>query len=313
METKAHHVLVGFFTLVVVLAMMGFAVWLGRPGGDVRQNMYDIVFDEAVTGLTKGSTVEFNGIKVGDIYGLRLDTKDPRHVIARVRVDANAPVRTDTQARLVQTSVTGPTVIRLTSGDAPDSKPLQSSDNSVPVIIAKPSPLSKLLTSGEDVAYNLNLVVMQMRNLFSPENMANIQRTLDNVAKTTDTLAAERENMGKTLRELAQASTQANKALADAASIMRSGKGMMDQEVRGSVQSAQRAMDHLEQTMQTVQQVVDNNHGALDSGLHGVSEVGPALTELRDTLGSLKMISRQLEERPADFLLKREPPREFTP
>ena len=54
-----------------------------------------------MSGLSKGSTVEFNGIKVGEVAQLQLDPEDPRRVRARIQVDASAPMRTDTRARLV--------------------------------------------------------------------------------------------------------------------------------------------------------------------------------------------------------------------
>ncbi len=86
METRAHHVLIGFFTLLVVGAALLFALWLGKIDSDTQFDAYDIVFQEAVSGLSKGSTVEFNGIKIGDVSSLRLDPQDPQRVIARVRV-----------------------------------------------------------------------------------------------------------------------------------------------------------------------------------------------------------------------------------
>ena len=93
METRAHHVLIGLFTLLVVSAALIFALWLGKSDADRQFEVYDIVFQEAVSGLSKGGTVEFNGIKIGDVVSLRLDPEDAHRVIARVRVDSTAPVR----------------------------------------------------------------------------------------------------------------------------------------------------------------------------------------------------------------------------
>ena len=112
METRAHHVLIGFFTLLVVGAALLFALWLGKVDSDTQFDAYDIVFQEAVSGLSKGSTVEFNGIKIGDVSSLRLDPQNPQRVIARVRVDSTAPMRTDTEARLVPSGITGLSIIR---------------------------------------------------------------------------------------------------------------------------------------------------------------------------------------------------------
>ena len=85
METRAHHVLIGLFTLLVVGAALMFALWLGKSDADRQFEVYDIVFQEAVSGLSKGGTVEFNGIKIGDVSSLRLDPQDPA---SRGRIEA---------------------------------------------------------------------------------------------------------------------------------------------------------------------------------------------------------------------------------
>lgn len=50
METRAHHVLIGLFTLLVVVAGLLFGVWLAKSHADREWHYYDVVFNEAVTG-----------------------------------------------------------------------------------------------------------------------------------------------------------------------------------------------------------------------------------------------------------------------
>ena len=210
METRAHHVLIGLFTVLVVGAALMFALWLGKSDADRQFEIYDIVFQEAVSGLSKGGTVEFNGIKIGDVVSLRLDPDDARRVIARVRVDAAAPVRTDTEARLVPAGITGLTMIRLTSGDDPGSVPLQAEDDVVPRLVAVPSAFGRLLADGEDAVTNVNELLVQARMLFSAENVAAIGRTLDNLEQTTAALAAQRDDVNAVLKQVTQASVEAS-------------------------------------------------------------------------------------------------------
>lgn len=313
METRAHHVLIGLFTLIVVGAALVFALWLGKIDSDRQFNMYDVVFQEAVAGLSKGSTVEFNGIKIGEVDSLRLDPKDPRRVLARIRVDSTAPIRTDTRARLTPAGITGISTIRLSSGDDPNSTELRPADGEVPVIVAQPSPLSKLLADGEDVMFNVNELLIQARALFSAENAASIGRTLQHLEQTSGALAAQREDMGRALHQLALAGEQANTALAETAKMMNSTTRLLDSQGRQTLESAQRSMAALEQTMQAVNELVAANRGQFDNGMRGIADIGPTLTELRRTLASLRTITRQLEDRPADYLLGLEPTKEFQP
>ena len=91
METRAHHVVIGLFTLIVVSAALLFCLWLTNSGSDRQFRLYDIVFNEPVSGLSQGSTVQYSGIRVGEVTQLRLDRDNPNKVWARIRVSASTP------------------------------------------------------------------------------------------------------------------------------------------------------------------------------------------------------------------------------
>lgn len=99
METRAHHVLIGLFTVIVVAGALLFGLWLAKSSVDTEFKDYEIVFNEAVSGLSKGSAVQYSGIKVGDVVTLRLDPKDPRRVLARIRLGGDTPIKEDTEAK----------------------------------------------------------------------------------------------------------------------------------------------------------------------------------------------------------------------
>ena len=313
METRAHHVLIGLFTLLVVSAALIFALWLGKSDADRQFEVYDIVFQEAVSGLSKGGTVEFNGIKIGDVVSLRLDPEDAHRVIARVRVDSTAPVRSDTRARLVPAGITGLSMIRLTSGDDPNSTALVTTDGSVPQIIAAPSPLSRLLADGEDAITNVNDLMVQARALFSHDNVVSVGRTLGNLEQATAALAAQRDDMGAALRQITQASRDASATLAEATRVLGTTNRLVGVQGTQTLDSARDAMQAFERAMGTVDRLLAENREPLDAGMRGLAEIGPAVAELRSTLGSVRAITRQLEDRPADYLLGLEPTKEFTP
>ena len=313
METRARHVLIGAFTLVVICVALSFSLWLGKTGHDKQFQVFDVVFREAVSGLSKGSTVEFNGIKIGEVSSLRLDPKDPRQVYARVRVDSSAPVRTDTQARMVMTGLTGNSVIRLSSGNMAGATPLQAKNNQVPEIVAVPSPISKLLNDSEGLVYNANDVLLQGRAVLSPQNVTHLSNALKNIEETTETLAAQREDMREAIKQLSLATAQANKAFIETTRLMQSGKKLIDKDGRDTLIRAQAALASIDKTMQGLEKTVSENRGRIDRSLDGFSDVGAAVTELRSTLASVRTITRQLEDQPANYLLRREQVKEFTP
>lgn len=313
METRAHHILIGLFTLLATGAMLAVALWLGKAGGDQSLLSYDILFEEPVSGLSRGSKVEFNGIRIGEVSGLRLDPQNPQRVYARVSIEGSAPIRSDTRARLVLAGVTGTSFIRLSSGNDPASRVLKPQGHSVPVITATPSQISKLLTQGEDAVLNVNELLTQVRAMVSAENAESLRLTLHHVEQASAAVADQREQLAQAMRSLAQAGERANAALEQATRLLASSQRLVDEQGQPTLLAAQRSLAALEQTLLSVDRLVTDNRGQIDNGLRSLGEIGPALAELRATLASLRQVSRQLEDRPADFLLGLQPVKEFQP
>ncbi len=313
METRARHVLIGLFTLAVGVAAVLFTLWLGRSDSQRDFHLYDIAFEEAVSGLSRGSTVEFNGIRVGDVVDLRLDPHNPRNVYARVRVERAAPVRTDTQAMLMPVGITGTSLIRLSSGDDPATQPLVSNNRDISVIKATPSPMSKLLAGGEDVMYNFNKLLVSANTLFSENNIQHLSKTLSNIEQATSALAEQRDGLGKAVTNFNQAAVQAQSALREMDKMMRAGTQTISGDFKQTLARADKAFASFEKSMGALEATIQENRGSLQGGARGLNEVGPTLSELRSTLGSLQGVLRQLDSSAASPLINREPMKEFAP
>ena len=312
METRAHHVLIGAFTVIVIAAALLFALWLVKSSADRQFEEYDIVFNEAVTGLSQGSAVQYNGIKVGSVTHLKLDPADPRRVLARIRLRGDTPVLQDTRAKLALTGVTGLAIIQL-SGGTPGNPPLTAPDGSVAIIVADPSPLTQLLANGEDLMTNINEVVSRASKLLSADNVEHIDRTLEHLDKATGVIADQREDIRELLKQLAIASKQANATLAQAQKLANSANTLIDGQGKETLDSAKNAMASLERATASIDRILNDNRDAVNGGLQGLNEIGPAVHELRDAAGSLRGITRRLDENPAGFLLGRDRSKEFVP
>ena len=312
METRAHHVLIGLFSVLIVVGAMLFGLWLAKASMDSTFKDYEVVFNEAVSGLSKGSSVQYNGIKVGDVIELRLDDKDPRRVLARIRLAANTPVKVDTKAKLALTGVTGTSIIQLSGGDT-NSPPLKGKDGKLPEIVASPSPIARLLTDGSDVMANVNMLLHNANALFSEDNVNRVSKTLDNLEQTTTAIAGQRGDISQTLKQLAKVGKQASVTLEQTNVLMRNANGLLSTEGKQMFNSAEQAMNSLQQSTATINKLINNNEDSLNSGLQGLNQLGPAVNELRETLGTLRSISRRLESNPSGYLLGREQNKEFTP
>ncbi len=312
METRAHHVLIGMVTVLVVAGAMLFGLWLAKSSVDSTFKDYEVVFNEAVTGLSRGSAVQYSGIKVGDVMSLRLDPNDPRRVLAHIRLNADTPVKQDTQAKLTLTGVTGTSLIQL-SGGTPDSPPLVGKGGQLPVIIASPSPIARLLTNSSDLVTNINLLLHNANRLFSEENVDRLGTTLANLEQTTGAVAGQREDISLAIKQLSTLGKQAGAAMEQTSELMRNANQLLGSRGPQIAQSADEAMKSLAQSTATLNALLESNRDALDSGAQGFRDLSPALRELRDTLNSLKAISRRLEANPSGYLLGRDQSKEFEP
>ena len=117
METRANYVLIGAFTLAVIVGVFGFVYWFQNIGGTGERAFYRVVFDGSVSGLRTGASVLFNGIRVGEVTGLSLDPKRPKQVVARISVDKGVAIRADTEIGLEFQGLTGISALSLKGGD----------------------------------------------------------------------------------------------------------------------------------------------------------------------------------------------------
>lgn len=304
MEPRAHHVLIGLFTVLVVSAALVFAIWLSKHSADQQYNEYSVVFNETVNGLSRGSAVQYSGITVGDVQRLFLDPKDPRKVIAWIRIASNTPIKTDTRARLSITGITGTAVIQMHSG-TPQSPRLLSKEGERPQIIADRSPLAKLLANGDDLVFNVNHLINQANHLLNDENLDNVAKTLNNLEAVTAMVAEQRDTLNKTANQISIASTET-------ATLMRNANKLLTTSGRKSFDNIERISESLERSSNNIERILSENRDALRQGMQGVNNLGPAINELRDTMGAIRSFSRRVEDDPA-YLLRSDTIKEFQP
>ena len=312
METRAHHLVIGLFTVAAAFAALGFALWLGKAATDREMTYYEVGFDRPVGGLDTGNAVLFSGIRVGDVADLRLDPEDPRLVRALIRIDAEIPIREDTSAGLALANITGSMNIQL-QGGSPERPRLQGSYENPPLIQAEPSPLSSLLSDGETLVTGLNQLLINANRLLAEDNTARVEQILVNLEQLSGQLAARSDELGAVVDIADRLGGEASDLLRALASLSQSAETLVDAEGRQALESAGQAMGSLQGMTRRLETLLGNNEEALGRGMQGLGELGPTIRELRNTLDNLGRITRRLEENPADFLLGREPIEEFSP
>lgn len=204
METRANYALIGLFTLAVVAAAFGFVYWFsGGDRGQARQQVR-IVFSGSVSGLSRGSSVLFNGLRVGEVADISLLPEDPRRVVSVVELDRNTPIRTDTRARLESQGFTGVSQIALIGGE-PGAPPLVAGPGQpLPTIFADRSDFQDLLETARNIARRADDVLERVGRVVS-DNEGAIARTVQNVERFSQALSDNAGGIDKFLQQVGQA------------------------------------------------------------------------------------------------------------
>ena len=307
METKANYVLIGAFTLGVVAFLLLFALWAARWSSQQAWDFYDVVFTEAVTGLSEGASVQYNGIAVGTVEDLSLMPNDPRKVVARIRLDAATPVRVDTRAKLSITGLTGTTFIQLTGG-SPGAAPLRAQGGrEVPVIPTEPSAL-------QNIAQTADRIVARVDEILSEENVAHVSATLENLEAVSGALAMQR-------RDLAELVVSARRSSEELEATLRATRGVVEgvdrelvSELPALVDKLDRALGQLEDASTNANALIAENRAPITEFTQGgLQQVGPTLVELRTLIRDLRRVTNRFDGNPAGYVLGREQPKEFEP
>lgn len=184
METRANFVLIGSFTLAVIAAAFGFVMWFQSLHATKARSPLRIVFEGPAAGLRNGGSVNFNGIRVGEVISVKLD--NPRRVVALAMVENNAPIRKDTLVGLEFQGLTGVAAISLKGGEetAP-GVPLD--EDGVPMLTADPNGLQDVTESIRATLQNINKVVA--------DNQGSVKNSLANLETFTASLARNSERI----------------------------------------------------------------------------------------------------------------------
>jgi phospholipid/cholesterol/gamma-HCH transport system substrate-binding protein len=158
MENRARYTLMGLFVLAITAGAFIFVYWLENTGGLGKRATYIVQFDQPVSGLTPGSGVLFNGIRVGVISDIRLDTINPKRVTLTLSIDPATPVRVDTIVDVTYQGFTGAPAILL-KGGSETAAPLTSQNGQPPVLTVSSGVGQNLSEAARETLHHLDEIL----------------------------------------------------------------------------------------------------------------------------------------------------------
>ncbi|NVN84735.1 MAG: MCE family protein [Rhodopseudomonas sp.] len=182
METRANYFLIGTFTLAVIAAAFGFVLWFQSLHTTKLRSPLRIVFEGAASGLRNGGSVNFNGVRVGEVTSVKLD--NPRRVVALAMVENTAPIRKDTLVGLEFQGLTGVAAISL-KGGLETAPPVPLDEDGVPVLTADPNSLQDISESIKATLKNVNRMVAENEDTVK-SSLQNLQTFTGSLARSSD-------------------------------------------------------------------------------------------------------------------------------
>lgn len=286
METRANHILIGAFTLGVMLAAMLFVLWLSKTSANAAY--YDVKFIGSVSGLPEAGEVRYNGFKVGTVERISFIANEPEAVLVRIKVGQRKDfaVREDSKVSLQLAGITGITYVQIAGGTLKSPKlPVITDANSpkIPLIKAQGSAIDQLLNSIPALIAKANTTFDGLNGILTPDNQTKVTQILTNLDAGSKDFASAIKNI--------------NKLSSDADGFVTGDGKQMVAQITAAAKSITEAAN-------LGDEVLSENRASINNFTsQGLSQLATFVVEARQLVATLDRIARHVESDPAGFVL----------
>lgn len=236
METNVNYTIVGAFVIALFAAMVFGIIWLSAGFSSEHQTIYKVYMAESVSGLNIDSSVEYNGVNIGNVADIDIDHKNPHLIILLLKIKSNTPITMGTRATLNSRGLTGTAYVAL-QDLGHDIRPLEiEKGEDYPVIKTSPSFYMRLDTALKQVTTDIHLFSRSIQMMLNPSNQQAFKQTLSNLQSITNTLMLNSQQMNNILQNSAKASERLPTLIDDFSDLATEIKQNPSLLVRGRVQ-----------------------------------------------------------------------------
>lgn len=279
METRANYIAIGVFVLGVIASALGFVYYLfsSTDQGDTR--VVEIIFPEAVTGLSTGSQVLFNGIRIGDVVQLGFPEGGGPNVIARARLNTDAPVKQDTRVELGFQGLTGVAYVNMTGGSQ-DSPSLFAEDG-VPTMRAEVSRFQSIIETGQEVLNKADQTLSEINGLLA-DNRDDIRRVVQNAGTFSQALSDAAPQISGLIEDLASAGRAFAAAGPDVQSVLANVNALLSEIAPSDVRTIVENVTRFSTDLAAVTSEADDIIGVVRTAADDIKTFTEGLTRISD-------------------------------
>jgi phospholipid/cholesterol/gamma-HCH transport system substrate-binding protein len=176
--------------------MIGAALWLASGGALQKKfELYGAIENESVAGLNISAPVKYNGVEVGKVRSIQLDTRNPELVHLLLAIERGTPIKVDTVATLKVQGLTGIAYIELSGGALTAAPLIAVAGDLYPMIRTKPSLSARLENVLATVLSKIDSTARNVDAILSIENQIAFKSALADVSEVARTLASRKQSI----------------------------------------------------------------------------------------------------------------------
>lgn len=296
--TRSERIKIGAFMLlcgIMICVFLGYV--LSRFLNKEFDNYYT-VFSESVIGLYTDAQVKLNGIDVGNVTGIEIDSSNLNQVVVRFRVNKGTPIKIGTRAGMTHgISLTGEKQIVLSGGrfDEPDV----AEGGFVP---AEKTTFDEMANKATDIISHIDSLLTNINKIFSSENAENISSAIKNFEGASRNLNNMTQNLNKPINNISNAAASMKNVLAEIeeAKIAAKTSENMDLVKEKIAAIDTKSMnENITQTLESINQLSKR----LDQMVYkNQDQVGDAVVELNAVLENLEEFSQKIKNNPSALI-----------
>ena len=300
MESKANYALIGVFVLTVLAALLSFIVWLSNAQFDQKYDDYEVVFEGAVRGLSQGSEVRFNGLRVGEVTKLTLDPENSNAVLAAIQIQAKTPVYVTSKAQLEPLGLTGLNYIQITGGTEQSTLLSESQGRGPFRIEGQMSQIDTLVEGGEDVIIGAQRALGRVNTLLSEGAIKDFQAILSNIRNITANLQdtdIDTDIVNRVLLSFEVAAKDVSEAAIAVDEAATSFDSLIKGDVAGVISRAEVSMAQLDKTLVEFANFASGGEALTVDARDAINRLSNSgITDIEETIDGIRSVVISLEE-----------------
>jgi len=299
--------------LIALFAVIGFVAWLSNAQLDQQFDEYEISFQGGVQGMSQGTEVRFNGLKVGDVTRLRIDPNDTNAVLVDIQVQTDTPIDTKSIGRMEPLGLTGLNYIQIVPGgegfplikELPGKGPYR--------LVGEASRIDVLLGGGGTVIESAQAALARINTVMGPEAIADFHDILANINQITGNLKdldIDPELVDKTLVAIEQAAKDVSTAALAVDVAAKDFDTLVQNDVKSALARAEISMGELDKALGSIGTAADGTGDLITDGRDAINRLSNSgLTDMEETIDgirrvveSLARVADSLEQNPTAFI-----------